>query len=109
MRILLDENMPHSILGFLREEGHVADSVNTLRLKGMQNGRLYREIAQEYDLFFTRDVGFIEAIRKIKMESRCVTLHITLPQLPKDKFLPLFRYHFKSTDWKKYRNGSDWP
>lgn len=97
MKILLDENMPNSILGFLREEGHIADSVNTLRLKEMENGKLYREVAQEYDLFFTRDVGFIEAIRRIKTASRCVTLRVTLPQLPTEKFLSLFRNKFMAT------------
>lgn len=109
MKILLDENMPHSVLSFLRQEGHIADSVNTLRLKGMENGKLYREVAQEYDLFFTRDVGFIEAIRNMKIKSRCVTLLLNLPQLPKDKFLPLFRKHFRSTDWKQCHNGDVWP
>ncbi len=109
MRILLDENMPHSILDFLREEGHVADSVNTLRLKGMQNGRLYREIAQEYDLFFTRDAGFVKAIRSMNIKSRCVTLRMLLPQLPKDRFLPLFKKYFKPTDWKQFQDGDDWP
>lgn len=109
MKILLDENMPHSVLSFLRQEGHHVDSVNTLRLKGMENGKLYREVAQEYDLFFTRDVRFIEAIRNMKIKSRCVTLHVKLPQLPKDKFLPLFRKHFRSTDWKQYHDGDVWP
>ncbi len=109
MKILLDENMPHSVINFLREENHIVDSVNTLRLKGMENGKLYREVAQEYDLFLTRDVGFIKAIRNIKIKSRCVTLYVNLPQLPTDKFLPLFRNHFKSTEWKQYHNGDRWP
>lgn len=45
MRILLDENVPNSIIQPLRQLGHVVESINTLRLKGLDNGALYRENA----------------------------------------------------------------
>lgn len=34
MRILLDENLPESLVDALRQLGHEVDSVNSLRLKG---------------------------------------------------------------------------
>jgi uncharacterized protein DUF5615 len=66
VRILLDENMPHGLLAALRHLGHAAESVGTLRLKGLDNNRLYREVAQSLDLFFTKDREFasqVEAVR----------------------------------------------
>ena len=40
MKILLDENMPESLLGALANLGHEVDSVNHLKLKGLDNGTL---------------------------------------------------------------------
>jgi hypothetical protein len=48
VRILLDENMPDGLLAPLRLLGHAVDSVTSLRLKGLENARLYREVAQAY-------------------------------------------------------------
>ena len=41
MSILPDENMPESLRRALAELGHEVDSVTSLRLKGLDNGRLY--------------------------------------------------------------------
>ena len=53
MKILLDENLPEGLIEPLGQLGHIVDSVGSLRLKGLENGRLYREVASGYDLFFT--------------------------------------------------------
>ena len=45
MKILLDENMPDSLVGALNDLGHEVDSVNRLKLKGLDNGTLYRQVA----------------------------------------------------------------
>jgi hypothetical protein len=42
VRILLDENMPESLRRALAELGHEVDSVTSLRLKGLDNGRAFR-------------------------------------------------------------------
>jgi len=57
VRILLDENLPEGIEP-LRGLGHVVHSVGSLGLKGFANGPLYREIAVDYDLFFTKDRAY---------------------------------------------------
>ena len=44
MRILLDENMPESLRRALADLGHEVDSVASLRLKGLDNGRLYQDV-----------------------------------------------------------------
>jgi len=46
VKILLDENLPESLVAALQRLGHEVDSVNSLRLKGLDNGTLYRQIAQ---------------------------------------------------------------
>jgi hypothetical protein len=40
VKILLDENLPESLLAALGRLGHQVDSVNSLRLKGIDNGAL---------------------------------------------------------------------
>lgn len=46
MKILLDENMPESLVAALERLGHQVDSVNHLKLKGVDNGTLYRQVAR---------------------------------------------------------------
>ena len=57
--------MPESLLGALENLGHEVDSVNHLKLKGLDNGTLYRQIAVAYDLCFTRDAGFAHNVRRM--------------------------------------------
>ena len=53
MRIRLDENLPEGLIEPLRDLGHTVDSVASLKLTGLDNGRLSREVAVRYELFFT--------------------------------------------------------
>jgi len=62
VRVLLDENLPEGLVESLRLLGHTVDSVASLRLKGLDNGRLYREVASGYDLFFTKDREFANRV-----------------------------------------------
>ena len=48
MKILLDETLREGLIEPLRQLGHLVDSVGSLRLKGLENGRLYREVASGY-------------------------------------------------------------
>jgi hypothetical protein len=64
MKILLDENMPESLVSTLKDLGHEVDSVNHLRLKGLDNGTLYRQVVVQYDICFTRDAGFAQNVRQ---------------------------------------------
>ena len=63
MKILLDENLPESLVPELRRIGHEVTSINRLRLKGIKNGMLYREVARSYDICFTKDAGFAHNVR----------------------------------------------
>lgn len=65
MRVLLDENLPEGLVVPLRLLGHTVDSVASLRLKGLDNGRLYREVASAYDLFFTKDREFANRVNTL--------------------------------------------
>ena len=109
MRVLLDENMPESVRRALRQSGHVADSIVSLRLQGLDNGRLYREVAHSYDLFFTKDYGFAQTIRSIDWPGAVKVIRVILPQQPRGGFTDAFLVAFRATDWTLYPSGSDWP
>ena len=59
MKILLDENMPESLAGALKDLGHEVDSVNNLK-----------QVAVDYELCFTRDAGFARNVRQTRDPSR---------------------------------------
>ncbi len=109
MRILLDENLPESLAAGLRGLGHQTDSINSLRLKGLDNGALYREVAQGYDLCFTRDAGFTRSVQRLRERSHVKLLRVTLPQTRASQFAVDFIAAFEKTDWSAYVNGADWP
>lgn len=80
MRILLDENMPRKLLAALTVEGHDVDSVKSLQLEGIDNGRLYQLAASHYDLCFTRDAEFSKRVRMLEQGARVKLVHVTIPQ-----------------------------
>lgn len=109
MRILLDENLPESLVGALRQLGHEVDSVNRLRLKGLDNSTLYHQVAQQYNLCFTKDAGFVHNVRQMSDPSRTKLLLVVLPQQAAKPFVDAFVKAFQQTDWSRYENGGDWP
>ena len=109
MRILLDENMPESVRIGLRRLGHEADSVVSLHLEGLENSRLHREVAQAYDLCFTKDRRFVEAVRSIGVSATVKLVRVTIPQESGGRFTRAFLAAFEATDWSRYPNGGDWP
>ena len=109
MKIFLDENLPRKLVGVLRAEGHDVESVQTLRLQGLANGKLYEFARESFDLCFTRDGGFANAVRGASGSTRLRLLRVTLPQKPQDEFVLDFLAAFRKTDWEKFGNGEDWP
>jgi len=65
VRVLLDENLPEGLVESLRRLGHAVDSVASLRLKDLDNSRLYWEVASAYDLFFTKDREFANRVNTL--------------------------------------------
>ena len=109
MRILLDENMPESVRIALGRLGHQVDSVASLHLKGLDNGPLYRDVAQSYNLCFTKDQRFVEVVRAIDRPGSVKVIRVTIPQAPWGEFTRAFLEAFQQTDWSACPNGSDWP
>lgn len=109
MKVLLDENIPESVRVALRQLSHQVDSVTSLRLKGLDNSRLYREVAQSYDLCFTKDREFVLNVRAVDRPGSVKVIRVTLPQAPGGEFARRFIEAFRQTDWSAYPNGSDWP
>ena len=109
MNILLDENLPESLTDELQRLGHQVDSINRLRLKGLDNGTLYREVARNYDLCFTKDAGFAHNVRQMDDPASVKLLRVDMPQKPAKQFTIDFIEAFLRTDWAKYQNGDNWP
>jgi hypothetical protein len=109
VRILLDENMPDGLLAPLRLLGHAVDSVTSLRLKGLENARLYREVAQAYDLFFTKDRAFGARVQAFQPAAGAKVIVTRLRQMPEPEFMAAFMTAFAETDWGSIGGVTDWP
>ncbi|HEY1718573.1 MAG TPA: DUF5615 family PIN-like protein [Verrucomicrobiae bacterium] len=109
MKILLDENLPRKLVAALRAEGHEVESVITLRMQGLDNGRLYQFAIQNFEVCFTRDFGFINNIRQGKVPEKFKLLCVTLEQKPQDDFIKNFIAAFRAVDLNKFQHGDDWP
>ena len=109
MKILLDENLPRKLVAALRAEGHEAESVHTLRMQGLDNGRLYEFANQHFDLCFTRDASFANMVRRGQAPAKVKLLHVTLAQKPQDEFIADFIAAFRTSDWTRFQHGDDWP
>lgn len=109
MKILLDENLPQKLVAALRAEGHQADSINTLKMQGLDNGKLYQFACANYELCFTRDAGFVNNVRQSPAPIGFKLLRVTLPQKPQNEFVNDFMAAFRQTDWTKRKHGDDWP
>ena len=109
MKILLDENLPRKLVAALRREGHEVESVHTLRMDGLDNGRLYQFATRSFDVCFTRDAGFIHNACQTPPPARFKLLRVRLPQKPQDDFVADFVAAFRGSDWTQYQNGDDWP
>ncbi len=109
MRILLDENLSRKLLAALRAEGHEVESVHTLRLLGLENGKLYEFARDSFDLCFTRDAGFANNVRQGAPPSRLKLLRVTLAQKPQDEFVADFISVFRVSNWEQFRHGDEWP
>lgn len=109
MKILLDENLPRKLVAALRAEGHEVESVHTLRMQGLDNGRLYDFAQTSFDLCFTRDSGFANNVRQGEKPARLKLLRVTLQQKPQEEFVLNFVSAFRVFDWNKVIHGDDWP
>jgi predicted nuclease of predicted toxin-antitoxin system len=108
VKILLDENLPHKLAAALRQEGHATESVHTLRMQGLDNGRLYQFALQNFELCFTRDFGFNHNARQGVVPDHFKLLRVTLPQKPQAQFVADFMAAFRATDWNAFQHGDDW-
>ena len=100
--------MPEPLVERLKILGHQVDSVNSLRLKGLDNGRLFREIVRGYDVCFTRDREFVRTYAE-PTDGSVKLLRVTLSQTRAPEFIATFVAAFEGTRWSDYPNGADWP
>ena len=108
MKILLDENLPQKLVAALRAEGHEVESVHTLRMQGLDNGRLYRFALENFEVCFTRDFGFANNVRQGIPPVKFKLLRVTLAQKPQDEFIADFIAALSATHLEKFHHGDDW-
>jgi predicted nuclease of predicted toxin-antitoxin system len=99
VKILLDENLPEGLIEPLRRLGHAVDSVGSLKLKGLDNGRLYREVAAAYELFFTKDREFAARVSALTDPNPVKIVLTSIRQQPEPDFVAAFIHAFVITDW----------
>jgi len=109
VRVLLDENLPRGLIEPLRGLGHTVDSVASLRLKGLDNGRLYREVASDYDLFFTKDRAFAARVGGLARPAPVRVILTIIPQQLEAQFVAAFMAEFVSADWSTVEPVREWP
>jgi predicted nuclease of predicted toxin-antitoxin system len=109
VRILLDENLPRKLVAALRSEGNAVESIHTLKMQGLDNGRLYEFATRNFDLCFTRDFGFIHNAKQGQPPVKFKLLRVILVQKPQDEFVADFITEFCRTDLDRYQHGDDWP
>ena len=109
MKILPDENLPRKLIAAWRPKGHEAESVHTLRMQGLDNGKLYPFAIQNFGVCFTRDFGFANNVRRGTPPANFKLLRVTLPPKPQDEFVADFLAVFRSVDLKQFQRGDDWP
>jgi hypothetical protein len=100
--------MPDGLRSSLSLLGHTVDSVASLQLKGLENNRLYREVARGSDLLFTKDREFAAWVRRQDPVSVKVIL-TTISQQPEPAFIAAFMAAFRETEWADVEGGSEWP
>jgi len=93
----------------LRAEGHEVESVITLRMQGLDNGKLYEFARQNFRICFTRDFGFTHNVRHGKPPKNFQLLRVTLEQKPQDEFIKDFIAAFRTADLNQYQHGDNWP
>lgn len=112
MKILLDENLPRQLVAALRAEGHDTESVHTLQLQGLENGKLYELACTTFDICFTRDLGFAHNVRQSPVAARIKLLRVRIPQKPQEAFVREFIKAFRESDWARFglaMTGRDSP
>ena len=85
------------------------ESVITLRMQGLDNGKLYQFAIQNFEVCFTRDFGFANNVRQGKPPDKFKLLRVTLAQKPQDAFIVDFITVLRTSDLNKFQHGDNWP
>jgi hypothetical protein len=75
----------------------------------LDNGRLYRDVAPAYDLFFTKDREFAISVNALADPVPVKVVYTVIPQQPEDQFVAAFIEAFVRTDWAEPRAMVVWP
>jgi len=101
--------MPRLLRQDLQALGHEVESVHTLHIEGMTDGELYRNVAQDYDLCFTKDEDFARKCGESSVQGTVKVLRVIIRQQPQEAYMEEFVTHFSRSRWDQYGNGANWP
>ncbi|NIN66034.1 MAG: hypothetical protein GTO63_15340 [Anaerolineae bacterium] len=62
-KFLIDEDMPHSTVVLLRQEGHAAEDVRDAGLRGQNDHKIFHYPQAEGAILLTADKGFSNIVR----------------------------------------------
>ena len=101
--------MPVKLSGRLKEAGHDAQTVRSLKMIGIDNGTLFAHAVREFDLCFTRDADFAKRAREAKVPAKLKLLRVILEQKAEARFIDDFMRSFLASNWEDYKSGDAWP
>jgi len=78
-RFLIDEALPRSLARRLREDGHDAEDVRDLGLRGQSDEQTSAEAQRRDSVLITRDLGFANTLRRSR-ESHTGVVILRLPK-----------------------------
>jgi predicted nuclease of predicted toxin-antitoxin system len=100
MRILLDENFPLALLRRLQDEGHEADHIILLGLRGTPDRSIVARLNSEDFLFLTNDQEFLDLSIS---RSRVIVSRVTqsLPTTARVEIWLTAVREYLSRDWRE--------
>lgn len=75
MKFLVDENVPHSLISSLKNQGHLIIDVKNSKYTGVDDIKLINIAAQNRYIILTFDKDFL-TLRKEDLNFRCIILNI---------------------------------
>ena len=85
MKFFVDENIPHSLIRFLKEQGHDVIDVKKSPLAGATDYELAKFALQEKAIILTFDKDFL-GIKKTRSSLKCIFLSLRTLEIKRLKF-----------------------
>lgn len=85
MKFLIDENIPHSLISFLKQQGHEIIDVKNSPLAGKSDQELAKFSLAKRAIIITFDTDFL-GIKKTKSDLKCIFLSFRTLEIKRFEF-----------------------